>query len=163
MQTDMDCKVCLLTIQFKLSFVNEKTVNFFTCNNIVFAELLYHFQSGTQNKLIFLFRSELWFNLEFEKIKGGWKNVSPNLKTKTQLTSMGLKPIDVNKYRPEVWSNKSWVKLYDVELDTKPKKKPTEAQLKALEKAKEARIKNLTFDYCNEPESFVESNEGNTK
>lgn len=103
---------------------------------------------------------------EVVKIKGGWINVPPNLKTKIQLNQMGLKPIDVNKPRAEVWSYKSWYKLYDVELDTKPKKKPTAKQLEALEKAKEGRIRSLTCDECGEVQDshrYITKTEDNKK
>ncbi|MFS0783381.1 exonuclease domain-containing protein [Bacillus sp. 1P06AnD] len=91
--------------------------------------------------------------MEVERIKGGWANVPENLKTKTQLNKIGLKPIDENKPRAEVWSYKSWYKLYDIELDTKAKKKPSEAQLSALQKALDARLQKLTCERCNKPET----------
>ena len=91
--------------------------------------------------------------IEVEQIKGGWKNVPENLKTKTQLRKLGLKPIDATKPRAEVWSCEAWCKLYDIHTDTKPKKQLSEKQQEALQNMQKARIDKRTCDYCHELES----------
>lgn len=84
---------------------------------------------------------------EFETIRGGWSNVPKNLKTKTQLSQMGLKP--GADPVAEVWSLRQWVYLYE-EADAIPKRKPTEKQLAALEKARQKAAAPRTCTQCKE-------------
>ena len=86
----------------------------------------------------------------FTRITGGWKNVPKNLKTKTQLKEMGLKPS--SDPVAEVYSGKAWRKLYD-EKDTVKRKAVTTKQLAALEKARVAKDKALTCDRCGDLKS----------
>lgn len=76
---------------------------------------------------------------ELQKIKRGWHNVPENLKTKTQLSKMGLKP--TGGPTAQIYSYKDWVFLYDIN-ETEPKRKPTEKQLEALEKARQQKEEN---------------------
>lgn len=76
---------------------------------------------------------------ELERIRGGWSAVPEHLKTKTQLNKLGLKPN--GEPVAVVWSYKDWVFLYDIK-DTKEKRKPSEKQLAALEKARQIRQEN---------------------
>lgn len=87
---------------------------------------------------------------EFKRIHGGWKNVPPKMKTKTQLNELGLKP--TGKPIGEVWSYKNWIPLYS-ENETVPKRKSTPAQLKALEKARAKAQENKTCERCKEVQS----------
>lgn len=77
--------------------------------------------------------------VQIEVIRGGWRNVPEHLKTKTQLSRMGLKP--TCEPVAEVWSSHQWCKLYDIK-DTKEKKKLTEKQLAGIKKAQITRQKN---------------------
>lgn len=82
---------------------------------------------------------------DFQRIEGGWKNVPPYMKTKTQLNQMGLKPI--GEAIGEVWSYKVWIQLYD-ETEVISKRKPSEKQLENLEKARETAKRNRTCHDC---------------
>ncbi len=83
-----------------------------------------------------------------KRICGGWSNVPANLKTKTMLSQIGLKPI--REPIAEVWGGHQWVKLYD-SSSAVAKRKPTEKQLAALEKARElARTKYEIENTCSE-------------
>ena len=83
----------------------------------------------------------------FTRITGGWKNVPNNLKTKTQLKEMGLKP--TAEPLAEVYSGRQWILLYD-EKETEKRKTATPKQLAALEKARIKREQVLTCDRCGE-------------
>lgn len=69
-----------------------------------------------------------------ERIRGGWGNVPPHLKTKTMLSQEGLKP----SADPvaEVWGGRQWIRLYDA-TNTLAKRKASEKQLVTLRKARE--------------------------
>ena len=82
---------------------------------------------------------------EFQRIEGRWKNVPSHMKTKTQLNQMGFKP--AGEPIGEVWSHNVWIQLYD-EADVIPKRKPTEKQLQALEKARRTAEINRTCVDC---------------
>lgn len=82
-----------------------------------------------------------------ERIRGGWANVPANLKTKTALAKEGKKP--VGEPVAEVWNSYQWVKLYD-DSQTVAKKRATEKQLVALEKARKAAEANRTCSECGE-------------
>ncbi|MGG4330391.1 3'-5' exonuclease [Priestia megaterium] len=83
----------------------------------------------------------------FTRITGGWKNVPNNLKTKTQLKEMGLKP--TAEPVSEVYSGRQWIMLYD-EKETVKRKTATPKQLAALEKARIKKEQVLTCDRCEE-------------
>ncbi|MEW9672393.1 3'-5' exonuclease [Ammoniphilus sp. 3BR4] len=76
-----------------------------------------------------------------------WDKVPQNLKTKTQLKELGLKPIGEPKAEIKYLYSK-YIKLYDIE-ETKPiqKRKATFKQLEALEKG---RMKLDKCEMCNE-------------
>ncbi|WP_134704930.1 3'-5' exonuclease [Ammoniphilus sp. YIM 78166] len=65
-----------------------------------------------------------------------------HLKCKTDLKTMGLKPGVFVKAK--VWNSYIWVELYDIH-EAVPKRKPTEKQLAALEKARQ---KQKELDIC---------------
>lgn len=83
----------------------------------------------------------------FTRITGGWLNVPNNLKTKTQLKKMGLKP--AADPVAEVYSGRKWRMLYD-EKETVERKAATTKQLAALEKARMKREQVLTCNMCGE-------------
>lgn len=83
----------------------------------------------------------------FTRITGGWNNVPNNLKTKTQLKEMGLKP--TAEPVAEVYSGRQWRMLYD-EKETVKRKTATPQQLAALEKARIKKEQVLTCDRCGE-------------
>ncbi|RRJ54851.1 3'-5' exonuclease [Paenibacillus oralis] len=82
-----------------------------------------------------------------ERIRGGWANVPPNLKTKTMLAKEGKKP--TGEPKAEVWTSYQWAKLYDAN-ETTEKKPVTVKQLAALEKARAAAEANRTCSECEE-------------
>lgn len=81
------------------------------------------------------------------RIKGGFSNVPDNLKCKTHLREMGLKPKSDAEPKAEVHNHYMWVKLYDL-ADCVDIKKATPKQLAALEKAREKAIQNRTCKNC---------------
>ncbi|MDQ6422616.1 3'-5' exonuclease [Paenibacillus sp. LHD-117] len=87
--------------------------------------------------------------LSLERIRGGWRNVPENLKTKTMLSQLGLKP--GNEAVAEVWAGKQWCKLYDVS-DAVEKRKLTDKQKTAasesLEKARAKLVDDRTCSHC---------------
>lgn len=70
---------------------------------------------------------------DVKTIRGGWSHVPEGWHTKTQLNRMGLKPTGAPV--GEVYSGRAWRMLYDIK-ETKEKRKPSEKQLAALEKAR---------------------------
>lgn len=87
-----------------------------------------------------------------ERIRGGWANVPQNLKCKTDLKEMGMKP--TGDAKAEVWNSHIWVKLYDIN-ETVPRKPATEKQMVAIEKARAAQLAARTCSRC---ESIVKRN-----
>ena len=82
---------------------------------------------------------------EIPKIIGGWVNVPDQLKCKSDLTKMGLKPSGTVK--AQVWNKYTWIDLYDVK-ETVPKSKRTDNQLKSLMVGR-VKLKNArTCDQC---------------
>lgn len=80
-----------------------------------------------------------------------WDSVPPNLKTKTQLAALKLRPIGPPVAYVE-WRRKQRIYyLYEME-QTRPSRAPSEAQLAALEKALVAR---KTCQQCKEVKSYV--------
>lgn len=78
-------------------------------------------------------------------IHGGWGQVPANLKCKTSLKAIGLKPSGAAKAK--VWNGYNWVELYDVE-ETMPRRVATSKQLLSLEKARAASIRLRTCACC---------------
>jgi len=84
-----------------------------------------------------------------------WANVPDNLKTKTQLGKIGLKPAKGQKPAADFESHfygKSRPRFYDLYdmSEAVEKRKPSEAQLEALAKAREAAKIAQTCKRCNE-------------
>ncbi|MDQ0255650.1 DNA polymerase-3 subunit epsilon [Evansella vedderi] len=75
-----------------------------------------------------------------------WNEVPDNLVSKTKLKTMKLVP---NEIRATVYQRKNnvYINLYDVS-EAKKRKEPTERQLKAIEKAREALIAKKTCPKC---------------
>lgn len=92
-----------------------------------------------------------------ERIRGGWPNVPDNLKTKTMLSQEGLKP--TGEPVAEVWGGRQWVHLYDMAA-TVAKRKPSEKQRAALDKARElARAKYNAEHTCSECKTICKPSE----
>lgn len=87
-----------------------------------------------------------------------WANVPANLKTKTQLAKEGLKPAKDQKPVAEFCSfirgkrRPTYYDLYDAARAV-PKRKATEAQLAALQKAQVERNRRRTCERCGETSS----------
>lgn len=90
-----------------------------------------------------------------ERIRGGWKNVPDNLKTKTMLDQIGMKPS--GDPVAEVWSGHQWCKLYDTVVAI-PKNRISDKQQEALEKARAKAITDRTCSHCDEVVSKNEIN-----
>lgn len=82
--------------------------------------------------------------MSMEIYKNGWENVPEHLKTKTQLSKMGLKTKEDAVARIESYYNT--YDLYDVNQAV-PKRKMSDKQAKSLE---EARLKSLESNRCDD-------------
>jgi DNA polymerase-3 subunit epsilon len=96
---------------------------------------------------------------EVKIIKGGWGNVPPNLKCRSELKEMGLVPKNQNKYVALVWNSYNWIQLYDL-ANCRPKRKPTEKQMEALRKGQEVLRKMLTCSQCGKYRYFKQNMHG---
>ncbi|WP_052947924.1 3'-5' exonuclease [Aneurinibacillus tyrosinisolvens] len=86
--------------------------------------------------------------LELPKING-WSELPENLKTKTMLSKMGLKPGGEPKARIFLYVNSIWTPLYHLN-EAVPKRKSSPEQLEALAKGREKQRLKRTCSECGE-------------
>ena len=79
-----------------------------------------------------------------EKILGGWEKVPQNLKCKTDLKKIGLKPTVGANF--QVWNSYNWIPLYDI-AQTTPILPPTEEEKAARKLARQDK-KDRTCQSC---------------
>lgn len=85
-----------------------------------------------------------------------WSEVPENLKSKTALSKEGLKLNKNQEHEAEVYQFKSrdWIKLYDMNKAI-PKKKMSEKQIAALEKARKALEEKQTCPRCGYRQTYI--------